>query len=312
MILEKHGTPDILKEIINENITTFKDIISNNNNFNLNLNINKSNTLENGKILYLKCDLDINFHFDKKYNYTGDINYLSIINSNFKNCIINIFLPFDSEINKSLSALAHELLHLYELYQVKKIIKKTSWQNITNLINIEKLDLFKFSSINHFKNMFYLSLPHEVNARVTSIHFYLLGFETNDKEFLLKKLKETIEWRYFLMLKNFNIDEYIKILYKELDTDAIINIFNFLNFNLKINFKLKNKNDIEKYLNKIKKYFEDVSITYNKKIMKIIFDISNSIIKEKIHEDKYILSLEEIIEQKNSYRETKINYIDYF
>jgi hypothetical protein len=205
MILESRGTPDILKEIISENIDTIKEIISKSVNSSINLDINKSIVLSDRKVS-LKCNLVIMFNFDVKYNYTGDINYLSIINSNFKSCIINVFLPILSTIGNTLSALSHELLHLYELYQIRKIFDKTRWKDTTTLIDLGKFDIImKYGTIKYFKDLFYLSLPHEINARVASLHFYLLSFRINDKVFLLKKLEDTIVWIYLLMLKDFDL-----------------------------------------------------------------------------------------------------------
>ena len=260
----------------------------------------------------MKRNLTINFEFNDINKYTGDINYQSIIDNDFKNCIINIFLPLDSKINLSISALSHELFHLYELFQIKKIFKKTKWQHTTDLIDLEKMDLYKYNSIKYFKNLIYLSLPHEINARIASMHFYLLGFKSNDKEFLLNKLKTTKEYNYFNMLNNFDDNYYLDFLIKEIGLDSAINIFNFLNIILKIKYTISNINDLKKYFEKMKKYFMDLMKYYNKKITRILYDISNDAF-EYIHQDRYILSFEEMIkEQKNTKKDKDIDYKLYF
>jgi hypothetical protein len=310
MILEKRGTPDILKEIIKENYNNIQTILSNNKNYSLLLNIDKSAQLEN-KIVYLKCNLTINFNFETRYKYTGDINYLSIIESDFKNCIINIFLPINSRIEETLSALSHELLHLYELYQIKNIFNKTKWQDIQILDNIEKMEIYNYNSIKYFKNLFYLSLPHEIRARVTSLHFHLLSLRSNNEDILLKELEDTKEWKYFKMLENFDIDKYYYLLLKEMDVDSAINIFNFLNEKIKINFKIDTENDILNYLSRSKKYFNKISHLYKKKVNRIIKDLTNQTF-EYIHHDRYILSFEELIEAKIVSRQKDIDYRNYF
>jgi hypothetical protein len=310
MILEKRGTPDILKEIIKENYNNIQTILSNNKNYSLVLNIDKSAQLEN-KIIYLKCNLTINFIFGIGNKYTGNINYLSIIESNFKNCIIDIFLPLNPELNISISTMSHELLHLYKLYQIKEIFNKTRWQDTTTIIDLEKMSIMNYKSVEYFKNLIYLSLPHEIRARITSLHFYLLSFRTNDKEFLLKKLEETKEFRYFNMLKNFDVEEYYKILMLEMDVDSAINIFSFLNEKLNIKFKILNEKDLIKFFYMMKKYFSDILKSYDKKISRIIKDLSNEKF-EYIHHDRHLLSFEELTELKITEKEKDIDYKLYF
>jgi hypothetical protein len=314
MILEKRGTPNIIKEIIEENKKTIEDIILINKNESIVLNIHKNSIITSDsskdRIVFLICNLTINFNFETRYKYTGDINYLSIIESDFKNCIINIFLPVNPTIKETLSALSHELLHLYELYQVKNIFKKTKWQDIQILDNIEKMEIYNYNSIKYFKNLFYLSLPHEIRARITSLHFHLISLRSNNEDILLKELEDTKEWKYFKMLENFDIDKYYYLLLKEMDVDSVINIFNFLNEKLKINFKIDTENDILNYLNRSKKYFNKISQFYKKKVDRIIKDLKNQTF-EYIHHDRHLLSFEEIKEKIVS-KQKDIDYRNYF
>ena len=69
---ESKGTPDIIKDIINENSTTINKIIENSIDDVFSLNINKNINLDE-KTLSLKCDLNIHFHFNKDYN--GNIKF---------------------------------------------------------------------------------------------------------------------------------------------------------------------------------------------------------------------------------------------
>ena len=310
MILEKRGTPDILKEIIKENYYNIQAILNSNNNGNLKLDIDKSAQLET-KIVYLKCNLTINFELKIGNNYTGNINYLSIIENNFNSCIIDVFLPINPTLKQTLSALSHELLHLYELYQIKDIFEKTRWNDTTIISDIEKMNIMSYSTIRYFKDLFYLSLPYEIRARITSLHFHLLSLRSNNEDILLKELKDTKEWKYFKMLENFDIDKYYNLLLKEMDIDSAINIFNFFNEKLKINFKIDTKDDLLNYFNSSKKYFNKIANYYKKKINKIIKDLTNETF-EYIHHDRHLLSFEELMELKITEKEKDIDYKLYF
>jgi hypothetical protein len=168
-----------------------------------------------------------------------------------------------------------------------------------------------YTSIIYFKNLIYLSLPHEIRARITSLHFYLLSFRINDKEFLLKKLEETKEFRYFNMLKNFDVEEYYKMLMQEMDVDSAINIFSFLNEKLNIKFKILNEQDLVQYFYRMKKYFSDILKSYEKKISRIIKDLSNEKFEYILH-DRYLLSFEELTEVKTPKKDEDIDYKLYF
>lgn len=306
LILEKRGISDIIKEIIDENLNTIIGIMNNNIDGSINLYVDKK-LIKNA----LKCELLINFYFEKKYNYTGDINYLSIIQNNFKNCIINIYLPFNPNINNLLSALSHELTHLYELYQIKDIFNKTKWENTTILNDLGKMDLLdEYKSLKYFKDLFYLSLPHEIRARITSLHFYLLNLRTNDNKELINNLISTKEYRYYKMLKNFNVNNYYENLSNEMDLDSMFNFFNFFINIMSIKFKkIETKNDLFVFLNKTNKYFNDVCFFYKKKISRIMKDVGLTNF-DYLLEDKDIHSFEEY---KNNFKKPEeINYNNYF
>jgi hypothetical protein len=61
MINESKGTPDIIREIVNENSKSINLIILNGIDKSLNLEINKSSNQKKGKVL-LNCILNINFY----------------------------------------------------------------------------------------------------------------------------------------------------------------------------------------------------------------------------------------------------------
>ncbi len=309
MILESQGTPDILKEILLENFNIIQRIINNKENI-LHLDINKQIYI-NGKIVYFNSNLNIQFHYGN-FNYTGDLNYLTCIENNFENCLINLYLPIIGDINSTYKVLSHELTHLYELYQIKNVFNKTKWNYTKGLIDFEKLSVYKEENvIQYFKNIFYLSLPHEIRARISSLEFYLFYPEIKDRNVLEEKLKNTNEWRFYLALANFNPVGYLNKLYKILkDENFIFEIFNIFNTLLKINITIKNKEDLLNYFDKCQKYFDKAALSYKKKMFKIVNKAIN-------HNENYILRDPEIDiltfnDFKKSNRYNEIKYHKFF
>ena len=190
MLLESKGTPDILLNIITKYDSEI--IYSSKNLTTLLIDINEVD---------LVASLTINFKKnDSKNNFSGDLNFDDCINSNFKNCIINLNVSY---FNKSLiiKSLMHELTHLYELYKIKDIYTKSKWNRMKVLYDTRKQ--INNNSLFYFIDIFYLSLSFEVNARVSSVYTYLSDKKIKDIDILKKFLVETIEWQNMLNLKNF-------------------------------------------------------------------------------------------------------------
>ena len=72
--------------------------------------------------------------------------------------------------------------------------------------------------------MIYLSLPQELNARVSSIYFFLLYQCNSDmnKQDILNTLKGSNEWKNYLNLIDFSIDNLLKDLVSSYDKDIDI------------------------------------------------------------------------------------------
>jgi hypothetical protein len=302
MILEKNGTPNILKEIIDENKSIIINMLNNQINDKIELSINKKKLI---------CNLVIKFIFDIKNKYTSDINFLGSIKSNFNDCVINIYLPLNPNIEDTLRIISHELLHLYELYQIKNIFDKTKWKNTEALNDLDKMNIMKYSSIKYFRDMFYLSLPHEINARITSLHFYLMTLHSKDKTILMNNLQNTLEWTYFIRLRDFNVKELYDSILNEMDIDYAVNVFNFFNSIMKINFIINNEKDLFNYLDKTKMYYAKLAEYYRRKILKILNEVINDSVDSGLNYNKYLLSFEELTFSK-PIKEKEINYINFY
>ena len=264
MILESKGTPNLISDVINNNSNDIKNCIKNKSPFTL--NINESTDKYN-----LVADVKINFTLGDRYN--ANMNYKECLNSNFKNCIININYPISYEIPLIFKSISHELTHLYELYQIKDKFYKTRWKwqdALNNTIKQQKLG----SDVVYFRDMLYLSLPQELNARVSSIYTYLLmkSKSGTSKDELIKILEVTNEWLNYLNLLNFSPDQLTLGLinnFKE-DMDFLYFIFNELNTSLNIDYKIENIEDIKSYLSKVNKMFKNSANKYKNKLLRVV------------------------------------------
>jgi hypothetical protein len=312
MINESMGTPDIIREIINENSKSINLIILNGVNKSLNLEINKSSNQRKGKVL-LNCILNINFYFTDSKNYNGDIKFYKCIESDFKDCEINIYLP-NKNIEKIsvYKSLIHELTHLYELYQIKDFFKKSSWMKTMNLYEFDKLDI-NSGLVRYFRDIFYASLPHEIRANLSSLEVFLIGLRSKDEKYLKDELENTTEWSRYKAISEFNPENYLIDLLNRYGLDFTINSFNSFNKVLEIRTnKISNKEQLIKYFKKWKRYFSDISKDYKLKIenkIKKVIEVDESNYGTEIYEDK-ILKYSDYLKDSIKYsRDCKLNDI---
>jgi hypothetical protein len=306
MINESKGTPDIIKDIVNENSATINKIIENGINDNISINIDKSINLGH-KIVSLKCYLNIYFHFNKYYN--GNIKFEKCIESNFKDCEINIFIPKNFEKIRVYKSIVHELTHLYELYQIKDIFDKTSWIKSRNLNIYDTVSNSK-GLIRYFRDIFYSSLSHEIRSNLSSLHIILIGLKSKDESYLRSMIEKTSEWSRYKAISEFNPKGYLTDLINNYDLEFVINSFNLFNNVLEIKFKtIESKEDLLKYFNNWKKYFIEISNKYEYKINKKISDVIESDSDEygtEIYEDK-ILKYCDYLNDNQHNRDLKIS-----
>lgn len=295
--LEKKGTPDIVDDTIS--------------------NIDIRNYIKTGlkiNINDVKLKADIIILFKSGTNYYGNVNYKEILDSNFEKCSIDINYPNEYNISNIIKTLTHELTHIYELYQIKDIFHKTKWGWTESLIKTKKQDEIS-NNIRYFRDILYLSLPHEINARVSSLFRYLY-MECKDgysKEQIIDVLKKTNEWQNYLNINDFSVIELInglKITFKD-DYDFLFFIFNELNSNSGINFKINNINDLNIYLDRFNKMVKKQNKKYYKKMIKVVDRIYNELntdIEYRTYEILGSVNLDEYI--KEDLRNERITYLE--
>jgi len=304
---ESRGTPSIIKEIFNEIKNDLDDILKSNISNSISIDIDK-NLFINNKQVELKSNLKILFNFNPTYKqYNGSINFLTCIKNDFKDCIISLLIPNFPDNKRVYKSLIHELTHLYELYQIKDIFYSTSWQKSIFLSDFDRTEIKPY--IEYFRDIFYISLPHEVRANISSIEIFLISLFTKDPDILEIELKKTTEWNRYESIRNFNPDELSSNLINDYKSNNVIRMLNIFNNINNINFILKNESDILRYFKGWKKYLNKVSEKMYSKIKKKITEISNKEINDdeiyETHEDKNILSYED--HRKKNIRERNLS-----
>jgi 2'-5' RNA ligase len=167
-ILERRGIPNIVKFLYKE-IT--ENIISH---IELGEEIKKFNLLRN--------------------DITISLNNLSIsdIRGKSSNNLIELSFNFDDfNKNELQRVVLHELIHVYEINKRSKgnSNMKLQWDVNDILRNIE--GKYNDQFISELCYLIYLSFDHEINARVADVYPLLIGLNTNDKDMLLRSLKNS-------------------------------------------------------------------------------------------------------------------------
>ena len=308
-INESRGTPSIIKEVFNEIKSDLDNILESNIPNSISIDIDKSLSINN-KQVSLKSNLKILFNFNENTTqYNGNINFLTCIKSDFKDCIISLSIPKDPDKKRVYKSLIHELTHLYEIYQVKDIFYSTSWQKSISLSQFDRTDIKPY--IEYFRDIFYISLPHEVRATISSIEIFLISLFTKDVDTLRGELKKTTEWNRYESIRDFDTDKLSYNLINDYNSNNVIRMLNIFNKINNITFILKKESDINKYFKGWKKYLNRVSEKMYSKIEKKITEISNKkpydgeIYEE--HEDKNISTYEDY--RKKNRRERNLSDI---
>lgn len=254
-IFESKGTPDFVKDFITTNNNLIVKSIKSN--IDLFIKIDRDD---------ISCSLTIKFNTEERYN--GNINYKNCLDSNFDKCIINIFYPEIYDTSMIIKSLGHELTHLYELYQIKDKYDKTKWKWQDAITNTKEQDNSD-SKIKYFRDIFYLSLPQEINARVSSLYGYLYMNKSNNLD---DCLRNSIEWINYINMINFSYD----LLYTDLvrifeDKKSLLYfMFNDFNENLGINKKIENDADLVRYLKRFDDRLKVLANKFKNKMIRVL------------------------------------------
>jgi hypothetical protein len=224
-IFESKGIPnsikllssDILKDIINKEYNFCKNYDLNYNDFNVSFNLSIIDSER--KDIYAISNFGI-FSMNK-----------------LKGCSIIIYMDINNYDQIDLKRIiTHEILHIYEVFnRIKNKSKKDLQWNLSKfLMNIR--GKYKSSFINDFIYLIYLSLDHEINARVSETYTILMESRSKNKELLKSELEKTSAWKYSEYLINFDKNKY------DIDYDEFLNFSKELNTLIRNKFKKLNNN----------------------------------------------------------------------
>ena len=111
-------------------------------------------------------------------------------------------------------------------------------------------DIFKY-----FRDLYYLTLPHEINARSSAVYFKLYKLDSTDENLLLSELKKTKEWKNLENIKDFKYKIYTDYLIKNIGLDFSIYLVNEFNRIMKIKTIINNQENLYNYFKKFKRYW---------------------------------------------------------
>jgi hypothetical protein len=181
----------------------------------------------------------------------------------------DIFLEFDLPLKKDLDPfylhelVIHEMTHLYEYYNIVKNKKAFPLYDKIKKSLIRTLKQDEFDVFSYFRNLVYLTLDNELNARVAQTYQLLKFQNIKSKDLLLNNLKTTHIWKKYKEIDNFNPKKYTSDLLEFIGLDLtkiLINQFNLELKNNDIDFKfiknVENELDILLYFNNWNKRFK--------------------------------------------------------
>jgi hypothetical protein len=249
-------------------------------------------------------DLRIVFKLSDRYYGNYDPTYSFSEHGKLHDIIINIEIDKNNIIKHKIKGLiAHELTHIKEFFHIYdtienfNIIIKPIYIKIRNIINNLNIDNDVFK---RFLYLIYLSYDTEMNARISQVYHYLYELNIKDEDILLEKLKEHENWKYLLLLEQFDHNQFVTDIMNNIGLESFLKITNELIYKFKdkelnkntkilkfINREVKNENDIIFFYNGWRKYFK---------------------IKVKKHIDKFRFLIKEVVKDLNGEKPYNENY----
>lgn len=220
--------------------------------------------------------ININVKFDEidKINHIAIIvrseecNYHSKFITNGSDLLNDLCLEFDLPKKSDLDynylheLIIHELTHLYEYYNIVVNRREFPLYNKIKKSLVRTIKQDDFDIFSYFRNLVYLTLDNELNARIAQT-YQLLKFEKiNDKDQLFNILKTKHIWKKYKEIESFSPKKYTSDLIELVGLDFSKILINQFNKELRLNgvdfsfIKDTNtKEDVIKYFNSWKKRF---------------------------------------------------------
>jgi len=183
--------------------------------------------------------------------------------------LLNLCLEFDLPIKSKLDhfylheLVINEMTHLYEYYNIVINQREFPFYNRIKKSLIRTIKQDEFDVFSYFRNLVYLTLDNELNARVAQTYQLLKYENVNDKEQLFNILKTKHIWKKYKEIDNFNPKKYTSDLIEFIGLDFVKILINSFNDELKknsISFSfikdVHNEGDIIQYFNNWNKRFK--------------------------------------------------------
>jgi len=220
-------------------------------------------------------------------NITRDYNSAFFVKKNTDDDILNNLsikfdLPFIEDVDHYylIEIVTHELTHLYEFYNIVKNNKKLPLYNNIKKSLIQTIKQDNFDIFSYFRNIVYLTLDNELNARVSQTYQLLKFKNIKDKIQLFNILKTTHIWKKYKEIDNFNPKSYTSDLIEILGVNLTCILINDFNNELKNNFinfsfitNVSNENEIIEYFNNWNKRFKYKLKKHILKLNKVIDEV---------------------------------------
>lgn len=236
-------------------------------NFNLNLNIPEISQINNIQIILKSIEQNYNSKF-----YS---------NSSKLDLTLEFDLPDNINYYYLHEIVVHELTHLWEYYNIVINGKRFPlYDNIKKaLIGTVHQDTFDIFS--YFRNLVYLTLDNELNARVSQTYQSLIVYNIKDKNILWNILKTKKIWKKYLEIQNFEPITFSNDLINLIGFDLTIILISDFNSHLtknSVDYKfykknLINENDVISYFNEWSDIFKKKLKKHYKKLDKIIDEV---------------------------------------
>lgn len=159
-------------------------------------------------------DLRVPVTLSDHYHGLFDPRYSTIKEGRLYNVFLRLTLnENDLSDSKILGIISHELTHAKEYFEIQKknlhmTVKIHPVHVDVKIINQDHIG--KFPSFSSFRNLVYLSLDDEMNARIAQIYHYLYEFGIRDASVLTKKVRLHDSWEYVMMLQSFDSEEFVR------------------------------------------------------------------------------------------------------
>lgn len=270
-LFEQHGSnklvvklTDYIIKIINNNIG--KLILNN--------QLTLKSELNNFKEIKFENDI-INLKLSNRFYGNMNPTTIKIENNIINGLVMNIeFVLSDPEKfakqifnNSALSnTISHELLHIIELYltEQQKNAKAKSWNYGEKLQNMQ--DKYKDKNWIDISYFIYLSLPHEMRARIEQLNTDIRNKNIKGIKSTIDYIKTTKIYKDVEFISNLDLNIVFKKMKKDINYLNIIKDFNLL-------FLENDVKEIDRQEKEFLKYFESIKLK-NKKLLQKLLKVS--------------------------------------